>query len=178
MLITALLFAATLPGFRIQATDGYDYTQENLSKHKLNVWVFVLPECPISNQYAPEINRIIKEYKPIGVDFSLVHVETTATATSAKLHAKQFGYTCRILLDKNQSLVKIARATKVPEVAVVTQNGTIVYLGRIDNLYFDLGKRRKEVTRKDLRIAIQETLNGKNVSVPKTDVIGCYIPNP
>lgn len=167
-----------LSGFRIQVADGAVYTQENLSKSKLSVWVFVLPECPISNQYAPEINRIIKEFKPKGVDFSLVHVEPTASATAAKLHAKQFGYTCRILLDKNQSLVKIARATKVPEAAVVTQNGTIVYLGRIDNLYFDLGKRRKEVTRKDLRIAIQETLNKGKVSVPKTDVIGCYIPKP
>lgn len=176
MLLPTLLACVLLPGFQVRAADGTEYTQDTLSKTKLSVWVFVLPDCPISNQYAPEINRIIKEFKPKGVDFSLVHVEPNSTGTAALNHAKQFGYTCRILLDKNQTLVKFAGATKVPEAAVITKTGTIVYLGRIDNLYFDLGKRRPEVTRKDLRIALQESLAGKKVSVSKTEVVGCTIP--
>lgn len=176
MLLPTLLACALLPGFQVRAADGTEYTQDTLSKTILSVWVFVLPDCPISNQYAPEINRIIKEFKPKGVDFSLVHVEPNSTGTAALNHAKQFGYTCRILLDKNQTLVKFAGATKVPEAAVITKTGTIVYLGRIDNLYFDLGKRRPEVTRKDLRIALQESLAGKKVSVSKTEVVGCTIP--
>ncbi len=178
MILPALIAMILVPQFEAHSAAGAKYTQVDLQKSKRSVWVFVLSDCPISNQYAPEINRIIKDYKPKGVDFSLVHVEKNMTVSNAKSHAKQYGYSCRILLDKNHSLVKYSGAIKVPEVAVLKPNGAITYLGRIDNLYYDLGKQRPKVTRKDLRIAIQESLENKTISVPKTDVVGCFIPKP
>jgi hypothetical protein len=66
-------------------------------------------------------------------------------------------------------------ATVTPEVAVMERGGKVVYLGRIDDLYVDLGKRRAAPTRRYLRDALDAVLNGKPVAVAKIDPVGCFI---
>ena len=49
------------------------------------------------------------------------------------------------------------------------------YHGHIDDRYIDFGKSRAEATQKDLRKALDEVLDGKAVSTPVTQAVGCYI---
>ena len=67
-------------------------------------------------------------------------------------------------------------ATKSPEVVVVGRDGKVEYQGRIDDLHQGFGKKRATVTREDLRIALNELDSGNRVSIPKTDAVGCSIP--
>jgi hypothetical protein len=146
------------------------------SGKKAIVLIFVLPDCPIANAFAPEIKRICKEYEAKGAALFLVHVEPTITATDAKKHAADFGYECSVLLDSKHELVKLAQATMTPEAALFSADAKLLYHGRINNLYADLGKKRPEATHHDLREALDAVLSGKPVHQPVTEAIGCFIP--
>src|SRR5262249_40934670 len=65
-------------------------------------------------------------------------------------------------------------ALRTPEVFVLSPAGKILYQGRIDD-QFGIGYKRKEPTRRDLAVALEEVLGGKAVSVPSTAVSGCLI---
>ena len=137
--------------------------------------VFITTECPIANAYAPEINRIIAAYEPKGVRFYLVQVAPDVTAAQAKKHAEEYGYKPLVLLDPKGVLVKATGALVTPE-AVVLLAGRVVYKGRIDDLYYGLGKRRARVTQRDLRLALDAALRGRKPVSPAAPAIGCTIP--
>jgi hypothetical protein len=145
---------------------------------KAVVLVFVVPDCPVANGYAPEVRRIATEYGPRGVRLFLVHVDPDVTADAAARHAREYGYTCPVVLDAGHELVRRAGATRVPEAAVFTPDGTRKYRGRIDDLYLRPGKKRPEPTTRDLRDALAAVLAGKPVPRPETDAVGCDIPPP
>lgn len=145
------------------------------AKAKAVVLIFVTTECPIANAYAPEIKRIIAAYQPNGISFYLVNVDPAIQVADARTHAKDYGYTCPILLDRKHVLVRLGPATATPEVAVYIK-GRLAYLGRIDNRYFALGKQRPKITSQDLRNVLDEIGMGKAPKFRRTQVVGCLVP--
>jgi hypothetical protein len=145
---------------------------------KATVLFFILPDCPISNSYAPEIKRICADYEPKQVAAFIVQADPDLSAEDAKKHAEDYGFRCPVLLDPYHRLVKRTGATIAPEVAVLGPDGKVLYRGRIDDLYADLGKRRPEPTQRDLRNALTAILQGKPVANPVTTALGCDLPEP
>ncbi|MCO5295252.1 MAG: redoxin family protein [Fimbriimonadaceae bacterium] len=143
--------------------------------HTLSAVIFVTVDCPISNAYAPEINRLVAAYDPKGVQFYLVHVDPDLSSSRAKAHAKEFGFKCPVLLDPRHQFVKELGATKTPEAFVLDRKGPELYRGRIDDRWADLGVLRDPRTH-DLRDAIDAALAGKAVKVKRTEAVGCFIP--
>jgi hypothetical protein len=158
-----------------QALDGERVTIPGRAA-RATVLVFVSHDCPISNQYAPEINRIAEAYAPHGVDTFLVYVDAELSPSAAREHAREFGYRCRAFLDPARRLVRFAGAAVTPEVAVFGPAGERLYRGRIDDRYPRPGLRRAHVTSPDLRNALEAILRGEPVPVPATTAVGCFIP--
>jgi len=145
---------------------------------KAVVLLFVGHDCPISNGYAKEIVRLCKEYTPKKIAFCVVYADADLGADDARKHAKEFGYCCPAILDPKMTLALRFGATVKPEVAVLSPKGTLLYRGRIDDRYVDLGKRRELLTSRDLRDAIEAILADKPIAVPRTQAIGCDIDLP
>jgi AhpC/TSA family protein len=140
------------------------------------VLFFITHDCPISNFYAPEIQRICGQYGAKGVSCALVYVDPQMNAAVARKHLGDFGYKgIPAILDAKHKVVDAAGARFTPEAIVIGHDGRILYSGRIDNFYAGLGKPRRQATVHDLRTALEETLAGKPVTTPKTDPVGCYI---
>ncbi|MCS6976010.1 MAG: redoxin family protein [Gemmatales bacterium] len=139
------------------------------------VVIFLSHDCPIANAYAPEIKRLCQVYKQRGVVFCVVYAERDLSRETAKKHAQEYGYCCPVLLDPELKLVRRVGATKVPEAAVLSPRGDLLYRGRIDDRYVDYGQRRSVVRSQDLRDALDAALSGKPVARPRTEVIGCDI---
>ena len=158
--------------------DTADRIQTPLSQpeRKATVLVFIMPDCPISNSYAPEIRRICSDYEKKKIAFFIVHPDPDVTAEQAKTHAKEYGYSCPVLRDPTHVLVKKTGVTTAPEVAILAGDGKLAYRGRIDDWYVDYGKRRSEPTRHDLREALDAILRGAAVANPMTKAIGCPLP--
>ncbi|MFN0108818.1 MAG: redoxin family protein [Blastocatellia bacterium] len=149
------------------------FKQEN---EKASVLFFIQQDCPISNRLAPEIARIVQDYKSKPVQFFLVYVDATASAKEIEQHGREFSLPgVTVIHDAKHQLVAAVGATVTPEVAIIGQKGAIAYRGRINNLYQALGKPRRVVTEHDLRNALEAVLENKKVPIARTSAIGCYI---
>lgn len=141
------------------------------------VVIFVTADCPISNSYAPEMRRIVADHADDPIRFYLVHVDPDVGPEDARAHARTYGLPGTILRDPEHLLVRELGATTTPEAAVLDAHGRLVYRGRIDNWYGDLGRKRPQPTRRELRDAIAAVLAGRPVPVPRTQAIGCEMPD-
>jgi len=151
---------------------------DSLSPHgeKAVVWLFVRSDCPISNRYAPEIERLYEKYSGQGVDFRLVYPEAGLTDADMGKHRKEYGYAIPGLLDPRHQYVARAHVHVTPEAAVFI-GGQLIYSGRIDDWYADIGKARREAAHHDLEEVLAAVVAGKTVHPRETKAIGCTIEN-
>jgi hypothetical protein len=166
------------PPVRYYDLQGRPHTPLSQPEMKATVLFFLLPDCPVSNVYVPEIKRIAADYEAKKIAAFIVHADPDVSVDMAKKHAKEYGYTCPVLRDPAHLLVKATGVTMAPEVAVIGPDRKVLYRGRIDDLYVDYGKRRPAPTQRDLRAALDAILKGECVSPATTKVIGCYLPDP
>lgn len=137
------------------------------------VLLFVRTDCPISNRYAPLLQRLSSQYAA-RVAFLLVYPGKTTSAEKIRQHESDYGYKLPALRDPQHALVLEAQVQVTPEAAVFDAHHRLVYHGRIDNLYADVGRARPDATTHELDDAIQAALNGK--AAPRnTPAVGCYI---
>ena len=124
------------------------------------------------------MRRLVRDYGPRGVTFFIVHVRHDLTDPEAAEHARDYDLPSPVVIDKEHALVEAVGATRTPEAAVVLAGGRLAYLGRIDNLYADLGvKRPAGAGELDLRQALDEVLSGVPVTNPRRPAVGCDIPD-
>jgi hypothetical protein len=145
---------------------------------KAIVFIFISTDCPISNRYAPEIRRVEEEFVRSGVRFWLVYADAETSADAIRKHLKDYRLPQQVLRDPRQTLVRLAQARVTPEGAVFLPGGRLVYHGRIDNRYADLGKERPEATQHDLEEVLKAIVQGKPVPYSTAKAVGCYIPEP
>ncbi len=142
--------------------------------HKAIVLVFVGTECPISKLYLPSIVGMEKRYRPKQVQFLAVYPNEQEDLDQMAAHAYDMGVPFPVLKDEGQKLAALAGAARVPTIVVLDGKFKLSYRGRVDDRYGS-SFRRKEATRADLALALDEVLAGKAVSVPETEVEGCLV---
>lgn len=139
----------------------------------IRVLVFTSTDCPISNRYAPEIERLAAKFKG-KAQFILVYPVPTDSLEMIREHAKKFAYSIETLRDTDQKLVKQIGVTVTPEAAIM--NGTrVMYRGRIDDRYIDFGKDRIVPTKRDLEDALDALIAGKPIAIRETRAVGCIL---
>jgi hypothetical protein len=164
--------------FPLQATgvDGRTHPILPADNVKAVALVFLMHDCPVANSYAPELRRIHDEYAGRAVQFYWVHVDPDLSPEHARRHARQFNLPGTVLLDPDHELVAAAGVTRVPEAALFSPRGPLLYRGRIDDLYAGFGKRRQAAIELDLRNALDAVLAGWPPPPPAGEVIGCPVP--
>ncbi len=163
--------------FALRDTEGVEHHQNEWAQARAVVLFFVTTDCPLSNGYAPEMNRIEQAYAPRGVLFFAVQGDTTIPDEEVRRHAREYGYRFPALLDPRQVLARHTGATVTPEAVVLSADGAVLYLGRIDNKVEDFGKTRIQATEFDLRDSLDAILAGRPVPHPRTRALGCAITN-
>ena len=150
-----------------------------------SVAFFVATDCPVSNAYAPEIQRLCREYNSRGVGCSLIYEDIESANSGVSMpqqvrgHLNEYKYSgIPAAIDGARTAATAGKATITPTAVVVDRAGAIRYRGRIDNLYAALGKTRQQVTSHDLRDALDAVLAGHSVPHPETESIGCFITDP
>jgi hypothetical protein len=180
LLLAVSLLAAAQPSSPV-LTDIHGVSHGPLANpgRAATVLFFITGDCPISNQYAPEISRICREHSESSVECFLVYVDPDLTSGEIARHQKDFSLECCAALhDPEHHLVEGTGARITPEAALLSPQGEVAYLGRINNFYAALGKPRLRPTVHDLRDALDSLLAGKPVETPRAQAIGCYIPPP
>jgi hypothetical protein len=140
------------------------------------VLVFVASDCPVSNGYAPENQRICRDYRAKGVTCSLVYEDVAIDQARVRTHRDDYRYAgIAAVIDGDRAIAARAKATVTPQAVVVGPGGVVKYRGRINNQYAALGQARRVVTVHDLRDALDAVLAGRPVAHPETEALGCFI---
>ncbi len=154
---------------------------------RATVTLFVDSDCPVSNRYAPEVQRLHRHYAPRGVNFWLVYPDPNISVQTIREHMGEYAYSMPALRDPEHTLVRRANALVTPEVGIFLADGTLVYHGRIDNRYADLTRRRPRATQRDVAAVLDAVLAGespdtawnpapgRSLKVMSQPGVGCYI---
>jgi hypothetical protein len=171
-------------------------TLYNLSNEKIKpiqmtgsqpfVFIFFNTDCPICQKYAFILRGIADTF--LDVKFMLVFskwdslqaiksFETDFITTIDRVISSRSISNAQITLlwDKKNKLIKKLKATTTPEVFFFNKNGQLQYQGAIDNWFYALGKYRPEATEHYLKNALTQYLKNEQISIPKTNPIGCLI---
>ena len=154
---------------------GKSYALNNQPTVQLTAVVFMSVDCPISNKYVPELNRLAKlAAANENVQFFGVISDPTVSLAKAAAFAKEYDLAFPLLFDATGELAARLVPTITPEAMLLDRSGRIVYRGRIDDRFIDLRKQNPEVKTHDLEDAAKALLAGKAPAVAKTQAVGCY----
>ena len=158
--------------------DGDTHGSLEKPQSKWNVLFFITSDCPIANQYAPEIRRICDAYDPKGASCLLVYADASMTPVQIRANSKDYFHSAYpAIFDDGYRIARKAGATVSSEVAVFSSGAKLEYRGRINDFYADLGTPRQRVTHHDLRDALDALAAGKPIANPRTQAVGCFIPD-
>ena len=146
------------------------------------VWLFISTDCPICNNYQPELERLRARYTPLGIEFIGVYAEVPVSATEVGEHVRQFAITYPTIIDDDRAIRKRFGVRFVPEV-IVTAGGrgatidplAFLYRGRIDDQYPERGSRRPSATTHDLNDALRDITQGRAPAARVTTPVGCVL---
>ena len=169
---TAALLLGLLPALGL---DGRSVDPFALGDAKAVVLIFLRTDCPISNRYAPELQRIGAMFSGRQVRFWLVYPDKGESVEGIRRHVAEYNYPGEPLRDPNRELARVAQASVTPEAAVFLPGKRLVYHGRIDDRVVDFGKVRPQASSHDLEDALEAVLAGRPVAQASTKAIGCYI---
>jgi hypothetical protein len=142
------------------------------------VFVFTRSDCPVAARYAPELQRLQRRIESAGMMFELVFVDPGEPSSSIREYLREYGYGDVALRDLRHELVQATGVTTTPEAAVLVPGAdgpTLVYRGRIDDRYVDVGHTRPVPTHHDLEEVVTAIEGGQRLEFRSTLPVGCLI---
>lgn len=138
--------------------------------------MFSCNTCPYVIKNEDRITQVLGWAKEKGIGVIIINSnedkrEGDDSMDAMKKYAKKQSYTCAYVVDENSEVANAFGATRTPEIFYLDNNGVVLYKGAIDDSPADASA----VNRKHLLMAVQEYLDGKEISVKTSKSIGCTI---
>jgi len=163
------------PAFSLPDPDGVKHSlAESADVH---VVMFICNHCPFVKHVADELAAIGRDFAGHNVDIIAINSNDVDnypddSPEKMKAEAADRGYTFPYVLDADQSIAKAYRAACTPDFFVFDSGKQLVYRGQLDG---SRPSNDQPVDGRDLRDAIQRSLDGKPVSAEQIPSIGCNI---
>lgn len=158
--------------FSLKATNGKTYALNDFKKPIL-VLFFTCNHCPYAQAYNDRVNKLAEEFGEhadfIGINSNDAEKYHDDSYEEMKKHAPNFKYV--YLHDESQETAKAYGGECTPHFFVFDKERKLQYQGRLDDNWRD----ESQVTKQELKEAIQALINGEPVPVQVTNAIGCSI---
>jgi len=171
-----LKIGSKLPGFNLPATDGKNYSPNLFADKKALIIIFSCNHCPYVQAYEERIKHIQSDYLSKGAAVVAINSNDDKeypddSFENMKKRASEKKFNFPYLRDESQEIAKAFDASHTPEIFLFDKERKLAFHGKIDDNWQEPGK----VNSKYLREALDELLDGKEISVPETFTIGCTI---
>ncbi len=172
----AISVGSKAPDFDLPGVDGETYSLGSFADADAVVVIFSCNHCPYVVANEDRMVQIQADYADRGVRLVAICSNDAAkypadSFDAMKARAQEKGFNFPYLRDETQEVARAWGASVTPEVFLLGPEGTVVYHGRID----DNAMAPTAVGRHDLRAALDELLAGEDISVPRTEPVGCTI---
>jgi len=178
-----LPIGSSAPDFCLPGVDGRTHCLKDYASAKILVIIFTCDHCPTAQLYETRIKRLVADYQGKGVGFVAInpnnanavlldeqgYTDLGDSLAEMKIRAAYRRFDFPYLYDgETQRVARAYGPAATPHLFIFDAARNLRYTGRVDN-----NPRESLVTRKDARLALDELLAGRPVSVEKTPAVGC-----
>jgi peroxiredoxin len=164
------------PDFTLPATDGKTYQLSDFDAARVLVVFFTCNHCPYVLGSDAVTRQTAEKFAPQGVKFVGINSNSKHTYPEDDFEhmvarMKEHKFPWLYLYDEPQEVAQAYGALRTPHFFVFDKARKLIYTGRgVDN-----PRDTSKMTINDLERALAEHLDGKPVSVPLTNPIGCNV---
>ena len=164
------------PDFKLPATDGNTYQLSDFDGWPVLAVFFTCNHCPYVIGSDEVTRQTAEKFESEGVKFVGINSNSKNTYTEDDFEhmverMNKYKFPWLYLYDESQDIAKAYGALRTPHFFVFDKERKLIYTGRgVDN---PRDTRKMKVN--DLERALTEHLEGKPVSVPLTNPIGCNV---
>ena len=156
---------------------GRQWTLQDFSDQSLLVVAFLGTECPLAKLYSVRLQKLQQQYQARGVQVIAVMSNRQDSLEEIAAFARRQKLSFPVLKDPGNRFADQVGAERTPEILVYDATRTLRYRGRIDDQY-GIGYVRDQPRRQDLKVAVDELLSCRDVSLDRTAAVGCIIGRP
>ncbi|PRY04620.1 peroxiredoxin [Pontibacter ummariensis] len=192
LLLVGMLFSAvpasdngyqvgdTARDFKLKNTDGKLVSMADYKDAKGFIVTFTCNTCPYAIAYEDRLIDLHNKYAPKGypvvaINPNDVKVSPKDSYPDMQQRAKDKKFPFAYLQDETQEITKAYGASRTPHLYILQKqkDGSlkVAYIGTIDDNYKDASA----VQKKYAEAALNDLVQGKQVSQPNTKAIGCTI---
>jgi len=159
----------------LMGVDGRSYTLNTFDDERILVMIFIANRCPTARVYTERMKAIQRDYGDRGVQIIAINSDSSylysleSLPEMAKI-ANERGFNFPYLKDEDQAVGKSYGAWVTLHAFVFDQERRLRYRGRIDD-----SREESDVAVHDLRDALDDLLEGRQVRVPETRPFACFI---
>lgn len=159
--------------FNLPTTDGDNISLQDFQGKKALLIMFICNHCPYVIHVKKELINISNDYKDKSVGIIAINSNDPNYDSADSFEAmKKENYPFPYAYDESQFTAKKYGAACTPDFFLYNSKRELVYRGQLDN---SRPGNKKELTGKDLRMAIDAVLNDKKVDADQKPSSGCNI---
>ena len=164
------------PDFSLPGTDGKTYSLMNFGDKRILVIIFMCNHCPYVKAALRRLINLQNEYAERGVRLVGINVNDAQkypddSLENMKALAEKKKLPFPYLYDESQASAKAYDAVCTPDIFVYGLERTLKYRGRVD----DNWQHPDQITRHDLKDAIEALLIDQDVNDDQVSSLGCSI---
>ena len=173
-----LALGTTAPDFSLpDVVSGEVLSLSDLKSDQATVVMFICNHCPYVKHIQSELVKLANDYIAKGVAFIAISSNDIKqypedAPDEMKKIARQWNYPFPYLFDETQEVAKRYDAACTPDFYLFDKELALVYRGRLDE---SRPGRDIPLSGKDIRLALDDILDGNQVSEVQHPSIGCNI---
>lgn len=164
------------PPFKLKSVDGKTYSRDDFSSSKALVVMFICNHCPYVKAVEDRLIVLSREILALGAQVvaissndEMAYPEDSFENMQARATAKKYPFP--YLHDASQDVARAFGAICTPDFFVYNEQMELAYRGRLD----DSWKDPTAVTRHELRHAVLQLLQNREVPLTQYPSMGCSI---
>lgn len=160
--------------YQLMAVNKQKNTTLPVTDKPLLLFIFLSPECPLCQNYTQKINELKNIFNQQLTVYGIVPGKAYSVK-EVEIFADTYHINFDIFIDEQQKFTHYLQATVTPQAILLDDKMKLIYTGAIDDWIQAQGKKKLHISRKFLRIAIEQSLQSEEVLIKKTKVFGCKI---
>jgi peroxiredoxin len=172
--MTAAKVGAAAPAFELPDQNGKTVKLSDFAG-KVVVLEWFNEDCPIVQRFyvgSTAMNDLAKKYQAKDVVWLAINSTKEKTLETNKAAAAKWNMDRPILSDPSGTVGHQYGATNTPGMYVIAKDGTLAYMGAIDD---NSSGNKKEGVKNYVVQALEQVMSGQSVSEPMTKQYGCGV---